>query len=60
MERIIDAIADLPEQERIAITLTYIDGYTTRQCGSKMKVSQTQVVRLCRRAIITMRRELAD
>jgi RNA polymerase sigma factor (sigma-70 family) len=60
MERIKDAIAGLPKQERIAITLTYIDGYTTRQCGTIMKVSQTQVVRLCRRAIITMRRELSE
>jgi RNA polymerase sigma factor (sigma-70 family) len=60
MERIKDAIADLPKQERRAITLTYIDGYTLRQCGTIMNVSYTQVMRLCRRAIITMRRELAD
>jgi RNA polymerase sigma factor (sigma-70 family) len=60
MERIRDAIDDLPKQERIAITLTYIDGYTTRQCGTIMNVSHTQVLRLCRRAIITMRRELSE
>jgi RNA polymerase sigma factor (sigma-70 family) len=60
MERIKDAIADLPEQERLAITLTYIDGYTTRQCGTIMNVSQTQVMRLRRSAITTLRRELAE
>lgn len=60
MERIIDAIADLPEQERIAITLTHIEGYTQTEAAEKMRISQPTVHRLCRRAIITMRRELAE
>ena len=48
------ALARLPEDEKVAIFLYYIEGRTKKYISSALKVSQTQVARLIKRALVKM------
>ena len=53
-----DAIACLPEKERMVILLRYYRGMTQESAARILKVSQVQVSRLERRALTAMREQL--
>ena len=52
------ALRTLPEQEQKIIALRYYRGMTQMQCARVMGISQVQVSRLERRAIVRLRTEL--
>ncbi|MBP3847728.1 sigma-70 family RNA polymerase sigma factor, partial [bacterium] len=48
------ALGKLPQQERKSIYLYYIEGQTKKEISAELKVSQTQVARLIKRALVKM------
>lgn len=48
------ALGKLPEQERKSIYLYYIEGMTKKEISKELNVSQTQVARLIKRALIKL------
>ena len=46
-----DALNRLPENDRIAISMYYIDGENRKEISKRLKVSTTQVSRILRRAL---------
>ena len=53
------AIEELPERERLLVTLYYYEGLTYKEIGSVMNVSESRVSQLHTRAIMRMRNKLS-
>ena len=48
------ALNKLPEDEKVSIYLYYIEGLTKKEISNTLKVSQTQVARLIKRALMKL------
>ena len=48
------ALNKLPEDEKVSIYLYYIEGLTKKEISNTLKVSQTQVARLIKRALLKL------
>lgn len=55
-----EAIAQLPERERMVIVLRYYKGYTQDRTAKVVGVSQVQISRIEKRAVEKLRRQLTD
>lgn len=54
------AIAELPERDRIVITLYYYEGLTLREIGEVLGVTESRVCQLHGRAVAKLREKLKD
>jgi RNA polymerase sigma factor for flagellar operon FliA len=52
------AIEQLPEQQRVAITLYYSDGLRLREIGEVLNLSEARVCRILQAAEEAIRREM--
>ena len=55
-----DAIARLPEREKIVIALYYYDGLTLREIGEVLSVTESRVSQLHTKAILRLKGRLND
>jgi RNA polymerase sigma factor FliA len=55
-----DAIARLPERERIVISLYYYDGLTLREIGEVLGVTESRVSQLHTKAVLRLKGRLQD
>lgn len=53
-----EALTRLGERERFVVYLTYFEGWTQREIGSRLGLGQVQVSRILRGALASLRREL--
>lgn len=53
-----DAITGLSEKERVALSMSYLEGHTLREIGAMMGVSESRVCQLRSRAVRRIRRHL--
>lgn len=53
-----EAIEDLPERERLLITLYYYEGLTYKEIGNTLSISESRVSQLHTRAVLRMRNRL--
>ncbi|OAI25510.1 RNA polymerase sigma factor FliA [Methylomonas sp. LWB] len=54
------AIAELPERERLVISLYYDDELNLREIGKVLDVSESRVSQICSQALLRLRARLAD
>ncbi len=54
------AITDLPEREKLLITLYYYEELTYKEIGNIMNISESRVSQLHTKAVIRMRNKLSD
>jgi RNA polymerase sigma factor for flagellar operon FliA len=59
-ERLADAIADLPERERIVMTLYYYEEMTMKEIGLALGVVESRVSQIHSAAVIRLRTALRD
>ena len=59
-ERLTDAIADLPERERLVMTLYYYEEMTMREIGLALGVVESRVSQVHASAVVHLRRRLKD
>ncbi len=59
-ERISDAVAALPEREKLVISLYYYENLTLREIGEVLGVSESRVSQLHTKAVLWLRSRLAD
>ncbi len=55
-----DAIKELPENERIVITLYYYEDLTLREIGEVLKVTESRVSQIHSKAVLTLQSRLSD
>ncbi len=55
-----DAIADLPEREKIVVSLYYYEGLTLREIGEVLGVTESRVSQLHTKAVLRLRGKLTD
>jgi RNA polymerase sigma factor for flagellar operon FliA len=55
-----DAIAGLPEREKIVVSLYYYEGLTLREIGEVLGVTESRVSQLHTKAVLRLRGRLAD
>jgi len=55
-----NAIADLPERERLVISLYYDEELNLREIGQVLEVSESRVSQICSQALLRLRARLAD
>lgn len=54
------ALENLKEKDRLVLTLYYYEGLTLKEIGKVMGISESRVCQLHGRAILSLRRQLAD
>lgn len=54
------AIADLPERERLVVSLYYDEELNLREIGQVLDVSESRVSQICSQAMLRLRARLAD
>lgn len=54
------AIADLPERERLVVSLYYDEELNLREIGKVLDVSESRVSQICSQAMLRLRARLAD
>lgn len=54
------AIAELPERERLVVSLYYDDELNLREIGKVLDVSESRVSQICSQALLRLRARLAD
>jgi RNA polymerase sigma factor for flagellar operon FliA len=59
-ETLADAIARLPEREKIVVALYYYDGLTLREIGEILGVTESRVSQLHTKAILRLKGRLQD
>jgi len=59
-ERIADAIAALPEREKLVVALYYYENLTLREIGEVLGVTESRVSQLHTKAVLRLRSRLAD
>ncbi len=59
-QRLADAIGDLPERERLALTLYYYEELTMKEVGLVLGVVESRVSQLHASAVLHLRSKLAD
>ncbi|HSD77907.1 MAG TPA: RNA polymerase sigma factor WhiG [Solirubrobacteraceae bacterium] len=59
-DRVADAIARLPEREKLVIALYYYENLTLREIGEVLGVTESRVSQLHTKAILRLRSRLAD
>ncbi|MBI2683936.1 MAG: RNA polymerase sigma factor WhiG [Actinobacteria bacterium] len=59
-DNLADAIARLPEREKIVIALYYYDGLTLREIGEVLSVTESRVSQLHTKAILRLKGRLQD
>ena len=59
-DRIADAIAALPEREKLVIALYYYENLTLREIGEVLGVTESRVSQLHTKAVLRLRSKLAD
>jgi RNA polymerase sigma factor FliA len=59
-ETLADAIARLPEREKIVVALYYYDGLTLREIGDVLGVTESRVSQLHTKAILRLKGRLGD
>jgi RNA polymerase sigma factor for flagellar operon FliA len=59
-ETLADAIARLPEREKIVVALYYYDGLTLREIGEVLGVTESRVSQLHTKAILRLKGRLGD
>ncbi|OAI11705.1 RNA polymerase sigma factor FliA [Methylomonas koyamae] len=55
-----NAIAELPERERLVISLYYDEELNLREIGKVLEVSESRVSQICSQAMLRLRARLAD
>ena len=55
-----DAIAGLPEREKIVVSLYYYEGLTLREIGEVLGVTESRVSQLHTKAVLRLRGRLSD
>jgi RNA polymerase sigma factor for flagellar operon FliA len=58
-DRIADAIAALPEREKLVIALYYYENLTLREVGEVLGVTESRVSQLHTKAVLRLRSKLA-
>ena len=59
-DRLADAIAALPEREKLVIALYYYENLTLREIGEVLGVTESRVSQLHTKAVLRLRGRLAD
>jgi RNA polymerase sigma factor for flagellar operon FliA len=59
-DRIADAIAALPEREKLVVGLYYYENLTLREIGEVLGVTESRVSQLHTKAVLRLRSKLAD
>jgi RNA polymerase sigma factor for flagellar operon FliA len=59
-DRVADAIARLPEREKLVIALYYYENLTLREIGEVLGVTESRVSQLHTKAILRLRSRLSD
>jgi RNA polymerase sigma factor FliA len=59
-DRVADAIARLPEREKVVIALYYYEGLTLREIGEVLGVTESRVSQLHTKAVLRLRSRLVD
>jgi RNA polymerase sigma factor for flagellar operon FliA len=59
-DRIADAIAALPEREKLVVALYYYENLTLREIGEVLGVTESRVSQLHTKAVLRLRSKLAD
>ncbi|HEY9077908.1 MAG TPA: FliA/WhiG family RNA polymerase sigma factor [Anaerolineaceae bacterium] len=59
-ERMIQAISELPERERLVLSLYYYDELTFKEIGEVLKVSESRVCQLHARAVLNLKGMLSE
>ena len=59
-DRVADAIARLPEREKLVIALYYYENLTLREIGEVLGVTESRVSQLHTKAVLRLRGRLAD
>ena len=54
------AIAELPERERLVVSLYYDEELNLREIGQVLDVSESRVSQICSQAMLRLRARLAD
>jgi RNA polymerase sigma factor for flagellar operon FliA len=55
MEALSEAIKELPERERLCLTLYYYEGLTLKEIGSIMGLGESRVSQLISRALLKIK-----
>ncbi|MDQ4127412.1 MAG: FliA/WhiG family RNA polymerase sigma factor [Actinomycetota bacterium] len=58
--RLVRAIGDLSEQERVVTTFYYYEGLTLREIGGALNLTEGRISQILRRALLRLRRALAE
>ena len=58
-DRIADAIAALPEREKLVVALYYYENLTLREIGEVLSVTESRVSQLHTKAVLRLRSKLA-
>ena len=59
-DRIADAIARLPEREKLVVALYYYENLTLREIGEVLGVTESRVSKLHTKAVLRLRSRLGD
>ena len=57
-ERVADAIQQLPEKERLVLTLYYFEGLTMKEIGGILKITESRVCQIHTKAILHLKGKL--
>jgi RNA polymerase sigma factor for flagellar operon FliA len=60
MAELADAIRDLPERERLVLSLYYNDGLTFKEIGKVLDITESRVCQLHARVILSLKAMMAD
>ena len=59
-DRVADAIARLPEREKLVVALYYYENLTLREIGEVLGVTESRVSQLHTKAVLRLRSRLVD
>ena len=59
-DRIADAIARLPEREKLVVALYYYENLTLREIGEVLGVTESRVSQLHTKAVLRLRGRMSD